>query len=89
MPNIKSAKKRVKTNLRDEARNRQAKATLRTTLKSAIATIDGGDKTEAAKATRSTQMLIARTAKRGVIHKNKAARLQSRVMKRASKTSQE
>ena len=33
MPNIKSAKKRVKTNARDEQRNRAAKSTLRTTLK--------------------------------------------------------
>ena len=84
MPNIKSAKKRVKTNKRDELRNRTAKATMKSAIKRTADAIksDTAEKTEVV---RSTQALIARTAKRGIIHKNKAARLQSRLMKRATK----
>lgn len=87
MPNIKSAKKRVKTNKRDEIKNRKAKATLKTALKKTSAAIASGDK-EAAAMIPETQGMIARTWKRGIIHKNKAARLQSRMMKQAHKSAQ-
>ncbi len=85
MPNIKSAKKRVKTNKRDELRNRSAKSTLRTTLKTTHETITGGDEAATTDVLRSTQALIARTCKRGVMHKNKAARMQSRLAKRVNR----
>jgi small subunit ribosomal protein S20 len=85
LPNIKSAKKRVRTNKRDEIRNRAAKATMKSAIKRTSDAIKS-DAAEKAEVVRSTQALIARTAKRGIIHKNKAARLQSRLMKRASKT---
>jgi small subunit ribosomal protein S20 len=81
--NIKSAKKRVKTNARDEQRNRAAKSTLRSALKSTGEVVGSGD-AKAGEQVRSTQSLIARTAKRGIIHKNKAARWQSRLMKKAA-----
>jgi small subunit ribosomal protein S20 len=87
LPNIKSAKKRVKTNKRDEMRNRNAKATLKTALKKTSAAITAGEG-EVKNAIQETQGLIARTWKRGIIHKNKAARLQSRMMKQAVKASQ-
>lgn len=87
LPNIKSAKKRVKTNKRDEIKNRDAKATLKTALKKTTAAVLGGYK-EVAVLLPETQGLIARTAKRGIIHKNKAARLQSRMMKNANKSAQ-
>lgn len=82
MPNIKSAKKRVKTNKRDEIRNRAAKSTLKTTIKS-LEAMEGGD--EQKKALRDVQSLVARTQKRGMIHKNKAARMQSRLAIRVNK----
>lgn len=85
MPNIKSAKKRAKTNKRDELKNRTAKSALKTALKKTSAAIAEGSET-AAEAVKTTQGLIARTWKRGIIHKNKAARLQSRLMKQASKS---
>lgn len=87
MPNIKSAKKRVKTNKRDEIRNRNAKATLKTALKKTTAALAAGE-AEVKDLVQDTQALIARTWKRGIIHKNKAARLQSRMMKQASKSAQ-
>jgi small subunit ribosomal protein S20 len=85
LPNIKSAKKRVKTNARDEVKNRAAKSTLRSTLKSTAEGIASGNE-KSGEQVRAAQALIARTAKRGVIHKNKAARMQSRLMKKASST---
>ena len=87
MPNIKSAKKRVKTNKRDEIKNRTAKATLKTALKKTSVAVVAGEK-EAAELLQSTQALIARTSKRGIIHKNKAARLQSRMAKQDNKQAQ-
>jgi small subunit ribosomal protein S20 len=87
LPNIKSAIKRVKTNKRDEIRNRNAKATLKTALKKTSAAVTAGE-AESKELVQSTQALIARTWKRGIIHKNKAARLQSRMMKQATKSAQ-
>ena len=87
MPNIKSAKKRVKTNKRDEIKNRTAKATLKTTLKKTNAAVTAGD-ADATTQVQQTQGLIARTWKRGIIHKNKAARLQSRLMKQVAKSAE-
>lgn len=87
MPNIKSAKKRVKTNKRDEIKNRTAKAALKTSIKKTSAAIVAGEET-AGKSVQTTQAMIARTWKRGIIHKNKAARLQSRLMKHAAKAAQ-
>lgn len=84
MPNIKSAKKRVKTNQRDELRNRAARSTMRSALKGTNEAISTGDE-KVGETVRATQALIARTAKRGIIHKKKAARLQSRLAKSANK----
>lgn len=88
MPNIKSAKKRAKTNKRDELKNRTAKAALKTTLKKTNAAVAAGAE-DAAKQVSSTQGLIARTWKRGIIHKNKAARLQSRLMRQTPEAATE
>ena len=84
MPNIKSAKKRVKTNARDEVRNRAAKASMRSAIKRTNSSIAAGDETKGEQV-RDTQSLIGRLSKRGIIHKSKASRLQSRLMKRANK----
>ncbi len=85
MPNIKSAKKRVRTNKRDEIRNRAAKSAMKSALKRTSAAIAAKD-ASAAELVKSTQGLVARTAKRGVIHAKKASRIQSRLMKRAAKS---
>ena len=84
MPNKKSAKKRVKQNARNEVRNRAAKSSMKSSVKRAQDLIDAGDAGAKAQV-RETQSLIARLNKRGVIHKNKAARVQSRLMSKASK----
>lgn len=85
MPNIKSAKKRVKTNKRDEIRNRAAKSTLKKAIKATNEAISGTDAAAKKEQVRTVQSLIARTHKRGIIHKKKASRLQSRIMRKANR----
>lgn len=85
MPNVKSAKKRVKTNKRDELRNRAAKSTMKSALKKAGDAIASGEAATVKAEVKSTQSLIGRTCKRGIIHKKKAARLQSRLMRKANR----
>lgn len=87
MPNIKSAKKRARQNVKREERNRAAKSTMKSAIKSTNEALEGEDKAAVSKQLSATQALIARTAKRGIIHKNKASRLQSRLMSKASKGS--
>ncbi|MBQ9948357.1 MAG: 30S ribosomal protein S20 [Oscillospiraceae bacterium] len=78
MPNIKSAKKRVLVaKLRTDA-NKAAKTRLRTVLKKARA--EGAD----ADAVKAAVVSVDKAAGKGLIHKNKAARLKSQLAKKAN-----
>ncbi len=76
MANIKSQKKRNKTNLKAHERNKAVRAELRTRTKSAAASGDA-DSDEVRQAIKRIDMAAAK----GVIHKNTAARKKSRLMK--------
>ncbi len=81
MPIIKSAKKRVKVANKATIRNVKTKRSLKTALKSFHAAVTGGKKTgETASKAQST---IDIAAKKGIIHKNKAARKKSQLAKAA------
>lgn len=84
MPNKKSAKKRVLQNKRNELRNKAAKSAMKSAIKSTLQAAHAGadDTTEKG---RATQSLIARLWKRGIIHKKKAARLQSRLARHVAR----
>ena len=84
MPQIKSAKKRLKTSLKRQQRNRAAKSTLKSTLKTIEAIPD--EKRE--EANRQIQSVLDKAAKRGIIHPKKAARLKSRSAKAGADTTQ-
>ena len=71
MPNIQSAKKKLKQDAKREKLNMTYKKTLRKTVKNM-----GKMKAKDLKQAHST---IDKAAKKGVIHKNKAARLKSKV----------
>ena len=75
MPNIKSAKKRVLVSKVRNARNKADKTELKTVLKAARA--EGA--TAEAKLTAAKK--LDKAAGKGLIHKNKAARLKSRMAK--------
>ncbi|MDR2559764.1 MAG: 30S ribosomal protein S20 [Oscillospiraceae bacterium] len=76
MPNIKSAKKRVLVSRKANTSNKSQKSELRTLLKKANA--EGADSAVIATAVKKTD----RAAGKGLIHKNKAARIKSRLAKK-------
>ncbi|HNW59206.1 MAG TPA: 30S ribosomal protein S20 [bacterium] len=76
MANHKSAVKRIQTNARDTERNKAYKNTLRTFVKKVRAV---SSKEEGEKLFRSTASLLDKLAKKGIIHKNKAANQKSRL----------
>ena len=75
MPNIASAKKNMRKSRAAMARNRAQRSTLRTALKKAHSnSAEAGEKLAAVK-------LLDRAARKGLIHKNAAARHKSRMAK--------
>ena len=78
MPNIKSAKKRVLVTKKKNERNKAAKSELKTIIKKARA--EGAD----AAAKKNAAIALDKAAGKGFIHKNKAARLKSRLAKSAN-----
>lgn len=81
MPIIKSAKKRVRTAKKAAVRNSKTKRTLKGAVKAFHAAITGGK--DSKKAHSSAQSAIDKAAKKGVMHKNKAARKKSQLAKAA------
>ncbi len=84
MPIIKSAKKRVRVTARATVRNRVTRDKLRTTLKSFVTAVKGGKKTSESHA--DAQRALDTAVKKGVMHKNKAARKKAQLA-RAMKAS--
>lgn len=78
MPNIKSAKKRVKVNQTKAEANKARKSNLKTVLKKADAAV-GADKAEAIKVAIKK---VDQAAAHGLIHKNAAARKKSQLAKK-------
>ena len=84
MPNVKSAKKRVKTNKKCEIRNTAARSAFRTALKKADKAVASGDPKEIDSALPAALQMIGRSARKGIIHANKAARQESRLVRKAN-----
>lgn len=80
MPNIKSAKKRVKTTEVATLRNKAIKTNLKTNIKKANAAIESN--TDAAAATSAAYKTIDQAVAKGVLHKNTAARKKSALAKK-------
>ena len=84
MANIKSAKKRIKTTGRNNLRNKAVKSEVKTLRKQAEAAIQS-------KAENQTSLLKLFSARvdaavsKGVFHRNKAARLKSKILAKAGK----
>lgn len=81
MPIIKSAKKRVRVARKATVRNVKTKRTLRTAVKSLHAALTG--KKNAGEAISKAQSAIDQAAKKGVMHKNKAARKKAQLARAA------
>ena len=76
MPIIKSAKKRVRTARKAAVRNSKTRRNLKSALKLFA-------KSPTSKSHSSAQSVLDKAANKGVIHKNKAARLKRRAAARA------
>lgn len=84
MPNIKSAKKRVKVIATKTARNKAVNTNLKTTLKKANTAIldNTADKAEAVKC---AIVKIDQACSKGLLHKNTAARKKSQIVRKFNK----
>ncbi len=87
MPIIKSAKKRMRQNVRRNAHNRMRRSTLRTSIRRLHEAIAAGDRDAIQAQWVQTQGLIDRTARLGIIHRNAAARTKSRLARRIHRAS--
>ncbi len=80
MANIKSAKKRAIQAEKRRQHNASRRSMMRTSTKKVLAAIASGNKEEATAAFTAAQPLLDRMAAKGLIHKNKAARVKSRLV---------
>lgn len=80
MANIKSAKKRIKTNEKARLRNKSKKSSMRTSIKRLENLIHDNNKEEAVKVMHLVTKKLDQAAGQGLVHKNYAARQKSRLM---------
>ena len=81
LANIKSAKKRILVTKTRNERNKSIKSAVKTAIKKVEAAIAANDKAAAEAALLSATSVIDKAAKKGVYHKNNAARKVSRLAK--------
>lgn len=81
MPNIKSAKKRVKVIATKTAQNKAIKSALKTAVKKAYIAIDTNADNKAEAVSLAVKK-IDQAAAKGIMHKNTAARSKSALAKR-------
>jgi small subunit ribosomal protein S20 len=82
MPHSASAKKRHRQNLRNRDRNRARKSAIKTEIRKLLSAVSGGDMTVAREQFRKVASEADRAASRKTIHRNKAARIKSRLSAR-------
>lgn len=81
MPNIKSAKKRVRSNGKKEKVNTLITSSMKTAIKNFVKAVKAGDVEDASKKLNIAIQRVDKATKNGLVHKNKAARVKSRLMK--------
>lgn len=79
MPNTKGAKKRLRQNVVRRDRNRITRTRMRHSLRKFREAVAAKNIDEAKELSRITGQLLDKAASKGVIHRNKAARLKSRM----------
>jgi small subunit ribosomal protein S20 len=88
MPHSASAKKRHRQNLRNRERNRAVKSDLKSQVRKVLDAISSGDVTQAKEHFRTVTKKADRAAAAKTIHRNRAARLKSRLSARVKAASQ-
>ena len=79
LANSLQARKRARQNTQSRARNHSQRSMMRTYIKNVYAAIESNDKDAASSAYHAAVSIIDRNAKNGLHHKNKSARLKSRM----------
>ncbi|MDE1986385.1 MAG: 30S ribosomal protein S20 [Alphaproteobacteria bacterium] len=85
MPNIASAKKRVRTSAKRTAINHSRKTRIRGFVRKVEEAIAAGDPKAALAALKAAEPEIMRGVSKGTVHKNTGARKVSRLTKRVAK----
>jgi small subunit ribosomal protein S20 len=80
--NIKSAIKRARQNVKLRQHNASARSMFRTYIKNVLKAVESGNQEDARAAYTKAQPVIDKAANKGLIHKNKAARIKSRLVAR-------
>lgn len=81
LANTKSAEKRARQATERRARNVMQRSKVRTSIKKVVTAVQGGDKAKAAAELKAATPVIDAMARKGIIHRNKAARHKSRLAK--------
>ena len=76
---LASGRKRARQDVRLNATNSSLRSRFRTVVKNVVKVVATGDKAKAADTFKSAQCVIDSVADKGIFHKNKAARLKSRL----------
>ena len=79
MANTAQSKKRARQAEIHRQRNAGYRSMFRTFLKKILVAVEAGDKNQAQEAYKNAVAIIDKTANKGLIHKNKAARYKSRL----------
>lgn len=82
MPNIKSAKKRVKTSETRALRNKMYRSEMKTIIKKFNMAVETGDKAAAEVAYTAAVKKVDQASARGILHKNTAAHKKSKFTKK-------
>lgn len=85
MANIKSAKKRIRVTKTKTERNKQSRSLVKMFFKKIESLVKSGDKAEAQKTLIEATKTIAKAQKKGIYHKNNAARKIGRLQKKVNK----
>jgi len=88
MPNTKSAKKRLKQNHVRRARNKSVTSAMKTQVKKVRTAIAAGDVATSTTESNLANKKVDQAAAKGVIHRNAAARMKSRLSAALKKAKQ-
>ena len=85
MPNIKSAKKRLKQSIVHRERNRSTKRAIHTECKKVLEAVKSGNVQQAETELRTVAKKVDKAAAKKIIHRNAAARVKSRLSAKVKK----
>ena len=85
MPNIQSARKRLKQSLVHRERNRATKRSIHTECKKVLEAVKSGNVQQAETELRTVAKKVDKAAAKKIIHRNAAARVKSRLSAKVKK----